>query len=45
VALFELQKNFLFIHGFIAADVDVYAWADHAPLAAARAVLDAEAAA
>ena len=42
LSLFEQQKNFLFLHGFIAGDVDVWNWADHAPLAAARATLAKE---
>ncbi|WP_433243417.1 ABC transporter substrate-binding protein [Streptosporangium sp. CA-135522] len=34
--LLKVQKDFLLIHGFLAADVDVDAWAAHEPLAAAR---------
>lgn len=44
LSLFEQQKNFLFLHGFIAGDVDVWSWADHAPLAAARETLAKESA-
>ncbi|TXF96724.1 ABC transporter substrate-binding protein [Massilia arenae] len=40
LALFEQQKNFQLVHGFLDRDVDVRAWADARPLAAARALLD-----
>lgn len=40
LALFEQQKNFQLAHGFLDRDVDVRAWADPRPLAAARALLD-----
>ncbi|OON63220.1 monooxygenase [Massilia sp. KIM] len=36
LSLFEQQKNFQLTHGFLDRDVDVRAWADHRPLAAAR---------
>ncbi|WP_020656066.1 ABC transporter substrate-binding protein [Massilia niastensis] len=39
LALFEQQKNFQLAHGFLDRDVDVRAWADHRPLAAAHALL------
>lgn len=39
LALFEQQKNFQLAHGFLDRDVDVRAWADHRPLAAARELL------
>jgi len=39
LALFEQQKNFQLAHGFLDRDVDVLAWADERPLAAARALL------
>lgn len=39
LALFEQQKNFQLAHGFLDRDVDVRAWADERPLAAARALL------
>lgn len=34
--LLKVQKDFLLVHGFLAADVDVDGWAAHEPLAAAR---------
>lgn len=34
--LLHLQKEFLLRQGFLATDVDVYEWADHGPLDAAR---------
>jgi 2'-hydroxybiphenyl-2-sulfinate desulfinase len=37
LGLLERQKDFLFQHGFLAADVDVAAWVDPEPLARARA--------
>ncbi|GII83953.1 monooxygenase [Sphaerisporangium siamense] len=37
--LLRVQKDFLLVHGFLDADVDVAAWAAHEPLAAARARL------
>ncbi|HEY8545009.1 MAG TPA: hypothetical protein VIL36_08170, partial [Acidimicrobiales bacterium] len=40
--LLTLQKDFLFLHGFLAADVDVAAWADHGPLEEARERLAVE---
>lgn len=40
LALFEQQKNFQLAHGFLDRDVDVRAWADDRPLAAARALLE-----
>ncbi|MBB2911227.1 2'-hydroxybiphenyl-2-sulfinate desulfinase [Streptosporangium becharense] len=40
--LLRVQKDFLLLHGFLAADVDVEAWAAHEPLATARARLAAE---
>jgi ABC-type nitrate/sulfonate/bicarbonate transport system substrate-binding protein len=36
LALLERQKDFLYANGFLEADVDVAAWADHTILAAAR---------
>lgn len=39
LALFEQQKNFQLAHGFLDRDVDLRAWADERPLAAARALL------
>ncbi|VXB82651.1 ABC transporter substrate-binding protein [Massilia sp. 9I] len=39
LSLFEQQKNFQLVHGFLDRDIDVRAWADHAPLAAAHALL------
>jgi ABC-type nitrate/sulfonate/bicarbonate transport system substrate-binding protein len=39
LGLFEQQKNFQLVHGFLDRDVDVRAWADPAPLAAAHAWL------
>ena len=36
VGLLERQKDFLFQHGFLAADVDVQAWVEHEPLARAH---------
>ncbi|GAA2878982.1 ABC transporter substrate-binding protein [Streptosporangium fragile] len=41
--LLRVQKDFLLLHGFLAADVDVEAWAAYEPLATARARLAAEA--
>jgi ABC-type nitrate/sulfonate/bicarbonate transport system substrate-binding protein len=41
LALFEQQKNFQLAHGFLDRDVDLRAWADHAPLVAARELLRA----
>ncbi|SDF43148.1 MULTISPECIES: ABC transporter substrate-binding protein [unclassified Duganella] len=43
LSLFELQKNFQLRHGFLDRDVDVRAWADHAPLKAAHALLQQQA--
>jgi 2'-hydroxybiphenyl-2-sulfinate desulfinase len=40
--LFTRQKDFLLVSGFLAADVDVQAWAAHEPLDAAIALLAAE---
>ncbi|MFI6812518.1 ABC transporter substrate-binding protein [Nonomuraea sp. NPDC050328] len=37
--LLGLQKDFLLEHGFLAADVDVAAWAAHEPLERAREIL------
>jgi ABC-type nitrate/sulfonate/bicarbonate transport system substrate-binding protein len=37
--LLAVQKNFLWLHGFLEHDVDVHAWADHRPLEAAREYL------
>ncbi|MGW5683036.1 ABC transporter substrate-binding protein [Nonomuraea sp. NPDC003754] len=37
--LLGVQKDFLRLHGFLAADVDIDAWAAHEPLAAAREIL------
>ncbi len=34
--LLRIQKDFLLLHGFLAADVDLDAWVAHEPLAAAR---------
>jgi len=42
LGLLALQKDFLFLHGFLAADFDVHAWADAGPLQAARAALASE---
>lgn len=39
LALFEQQKNFQLAHGFLDRDVDVRAWLDARPLAAARELL------
>jgi len=40
LALLDDQQAFLALHGFIAGPVDVAAWADPAPLVAARALVD-----
>ncbi|MET9340604.1 ABC transporter substrate-binding protein [Nonomuraea sp. NPDC003804] len=37
--LLGVQKDFLRLHGFLAADVDIDAWAAHEPLAAAHEIL------
>jgi ABC-type nitrate/sulfonate/bicarbonate transport system substrate-binding protein len=39
--LLRQQKDFLLVHGFLAADVDVDAWADPEPLRQARELLSA----
>ncbi|MBV7535192.1 ABC transporter substrate-binding protein [Duganella sp. sic0402] len=36
LALFNQQKHFQLVHGLLDRDIDVYAWADHGPLAEAR---------
>lgn len=41
--LLHAQQEFLHRHGFLAAPVDVRAWAAHGPLVEARRVLDAQA--
>lgn len=38
LALFDLQKKFLFTHGFLDADFDLSGWVDPRPLEAARAL-------
>lgn len=40
LTLFEQQKKFLWLHGFLDHDFDLRAWADHRPLADARRLLD-----
>lgn len=45
LALFDRQRQFMLIHGFLDRDVDLSAWADPRPLAAARALLADRAAA
>ncbi|MER7127562.1 ABC transporter substrate-binding protein [Streptosporangium saharense] len=40
LALLRRQKDFLLLHGFLAADVDLDAWTAHEPLAEARELLD-----
>jgi ABC-type nitrate/sulfonate/bicarbonate transport system substrate-binding protein len=42
LALFEAQKKFLWLHGFLEHDFSLDAWADHRPLAAAWERLRAE---
>jgi ABC-type nitrate/sulfonate/bicarbonate transport system substrate-binding protein len=42
VELFARQKEFLLVHGFLAADFELESWIDRGPLEAARALLDAE---
>ncbi|MFJ9316252.1 ABC transporter substrate-binding protein [Pimelobacter simplex] len=42
LALLDQQQRFLHEHAFTDAPVDVHAWADPAPLAAARRLLDEE---
>ncbi|MFC3978776.1 ABC transporter substrate-binding protein [Streptosporangium jomthongense] len=39
LTLLGRQKDFLLLHGFLAADVDLDAWTAHEPLAAARELL------
>ncbi|SFR88103.1 ABC transporter substrate-binding protein [Sphingomonas jatrophae] len=36
LALFDRQKRFLWVHGFLERDFDLTDWVDHRPLAAAR---------
>jgi len=36
LTLFDQQKHFQLVHGLLDRDVDVYAWADHGPLAEAQ---------
>lgn len=43
LSLFGIQKNFTWLHGFQDRDIDLEAWADPRPLAAARALLNARA--
>lgn len=45
LALFRQQTDFLLLHGFLDADIDLEAWTDHAPLAAARRLLEQQQAA
>jgi ABC-type nitrate/sulfonate/bicarbonate transport system substrate-binding protein len=40
LSLFEIQKNFCWQHGFQEHDIDLAAWADPRPLAAARGLLN-----
>jgi 2'-hydroxybiphenyl-2-sulfinate desulfinase len=40
--LLRVQKDFLLVHGFLAADVDLDAWTADEPLAKARALVDAD---
>jgi len=40
VELFRIQKNFMLVHGLLDADLDLDAWIDHRPLAAARELLN-----
>lgn len=40
LALFEQQKKFMLIHGFLDHDFNLRDWVDPAPLAAARALVD-----
>ena len=39
LALLRRQADFLLLHGFLDADIDLDAWTDHRPLAAARLLL------
>jgi ABC-type nitrate/sulfonate/bicarbonate transport system substrate-binding protein len=39
LALLRRQTDFLLLHGFLDADIDLDAWTDHGPLAAARLLL------
>ncbi len=43
LTLFEQQKKFLWVHGFLDHDFDLRAWADPRPLEAARKLLDSRA--
>lgn len=40
VRLLRMQKNFMWLHGFLDADFDLDAWIDPRPLQAARALLE-----
>ncbi|UGQ12099.1 ABC transporter substrate-binding protein [Yinghuangia sp. ASG 101] len=42
--LLRVQKDFLLVHGFLAADIDLDAWTADEPLAKARALVAAESA-
>jgi len=42
VALFARQKEFLVVHGFLAADFDLESWIDRGPIEAARHLLASE---
>jgi 2'-hydroxybiphenyl-2-sulfinate desulfinase len=39
VALLDIQKDFLNVHGFLAADFDLAGWVEPEPLAVARAIV------
>ena len=41
IELFRTQKDFTLLHGVLERDIDLEAWIDPRPLAAARALLDA----
>ncbi|MFE5501136.1 MULTISPECIES: ABC transporter substrate-binding protein [Amycolatopsis] len=45
IELLGVQKQFLYTHGFLAADFDLGAWVEHEPLARAKALIAGEQAA